>query len=120
VADSGAEEAYLRDLENAGYVLAIREPEWYQHRLFKRPEGGVNLHVLSGACPEIDRMLLFRDWLRINKSDRERYASTKLRLAQEEWASIDDYAVAKSTVIREILDRAIRSQLRNESQGSIV
>jgi GrpB-like predicted nucleotidyltransferase (UPF0157 family) len=89
VADSAAEGTYAPDLENAGYVLTIREPEWYQHRLFKRSEGGVNLHVLSEGCLEIDRMLLFRDWLRGNKIDRDLYANTKLRLAQQAWPSVE-------------------------------
>jgi GrpB-like predicted nucleotidyltransferase (UPF0157 family) len=35
VADSSDEEAYVPALEAAGYVLRIREPEWYEHRVFK-------------------------------------------------------------------------------------
>ena len=66
----------------------------------------VNLHVFSLGCPEIDRILLFRDWLRGNVSDRELYAAAKLSLAKREWASVDDYATAKSGVIRDILDKA--------------
>src|SRR5919206_3260038 len=65
VPDSADEAAYVPALEeHAGYVLRIREPDWYQHRLFKGPDTDVNLHVLSTGCAEIDRMLLFRDWLR--------------------------------------------------------
>ena len=35
VQDSADEPAYVPDLEAAGYVLRIREPEWFEHRLFK-------------------------------------------------------------------------------------
>lgn len=35
VPDSADEPAYVPDLEAAGYVLVIREPDWYQHRCFK-------------------------------------------------------------------------------------
>ncbi|MBV8844934.1 MAG: GrpB family protein [Bryobacterales bacterium] len=50
----------------AGYLLRIRESEWYEHRMFKGPETDINLHVFSAHCPEVGRMLMFRDWLREN------------------------------------------------------
>ena len=106
VADSADEPAYVPDLEAAGYLLHIREPNWHQHRMFKGPDTDVNLHVYSQGCPEIDRMLLFRDWLQRNAEDRELYARTKLALAQREWEHVQDYADAKTTVIQEILARA--------------
>jgi hypothetical protein len=46
-----------RDLEAAGYRLSIREPEWYEHRLFKEPEADINLHVFSAGCEEVERSL---------------------------------------------------------------
>ena len=66
VTDSADEEIYARNLEAAGYLLRIREGNWYEHRMFKGPDTEINLHVFSSGCPEIDRMLMFRDWLRGN------------------------------------------------------
>jgi GrpB-like predicted nucleotidyltransferase (UPF0157 family) len=109
VADSADESAYVPSLESAGYRLRVREPNWYEHRMFKGPESETNLHVFSAGCPEIDRMLAFRDWLRGNAQDRELYASTKIALAQQEWNQVQDYADAKTTVIEEILTRARRA-----------
>lgn len=106
VADSADEPAYAPSLEQAGYRLRIRESEWYQHRLFKGPENSVNLHVFTAGCPEIGRMLLFRDWLRANQADRELYARCKRNLAQREWECTQDYADAKTAVVAEILSRA--------------
>jgi len=106
VSESADEPAYVPDLEAAGYLLRIREPDWYQHRMFKGPRADVNLHVFSQGCPEIERMLLFRDWLRGNAVDRELYARTKLALAEQEWDRVQDYADAKTTIIKEILVRA--------------
>ena len=106
VQNSADEGAYAPTLETAGYVLRIREPDWYQHRVFKGPDTDINLHVLSAGCPEIDRMLMFRDWLRSNRSDRDLYAHTKLALAAQEWNYIQNYADAKTAVIEEILARA--------------
>jgi GrpB-like predicted nucleotidyltransferase (UPF0157 family) len=70
VADSAAEEAYAPALEAAGYVLGVREPDWYEHRMFRDPDANVQVHVLSEGCPEIERMLPFRNRLRINHADR--------------------------------------------------
>ncbi len=106
VADSADENAYFPALESANYRLRIREPEWYQHRLFNGPDTNVNLHVFSSGCPEADRMLTFRDWLRGNAADRDLYARTKLSLAQGEWKDVQEYADAKTAVVEEILGRA--------------
>ena len=39
--------AYVPELESAGYTLRIREPDWYEHRLFKGPDTNVNVHTFS-------------------------------------------------------------------------
>jgi len=106
VTNSADEPAYLPDLEHAGYVLRIREPDWHEHRLFKGPRTNINLHVFSVNCPEIGRMLTFRDWLRENDADRERYANAKRALAQREWKYVQNYADAKTAVVEEIIARA--------------
>ena len=106
VADSADEPAYVPAMEAARYVLRIREPEWHQHRLLKGPDTNINLHVLSPGCPEIDRMLLFRDWLRSNEADRELYQRAKRELAMQNWKYVQNYADAKTTVVEEIIARA--------------
>ncbi len=105
VADSAQEEAYAPALEAAGYVLRIREPNWYEHRMFKGPDTDINLHVFSSGCPEIDRMLVFRDWLRSNAADRDLYARTKAALSRKRWTYVQNYADAKTAVIEEIIAR---------------
>jgi hypothetical protein len=47
VADPAVEAEYVSALEQAGYVLRIREPEWFQHRLFNGPDTPVNVHVFG-------------------------------------------------------------------------
>jgi GrpB-like predicted nucleotidyltransferase (UPF0157 family) len=105
VADSSDELSYAPALEAAGYTLKFREPDWFEHRLFKSRDPDVNLHVLSQECPEIECMLLFRDWLRSNPEDRDRYAAAKLALAGREWRTVDEYAQAKTGMVQEILAR---------------
>jgi len=109
VADSADEAAYVPELEAAGYVLRIREPDWFEHRLFKGPDTNVNVHTFSDGCEEVDRMVAFRDWLRGNDEDRQLYERTKRELAAREWAYVQNYADAKSAVVQEIAARAYGS-----------
>jgi GrpB-like predicted nucleotidyltransferase (UPF0157 family) len=87
-------------------VLRIREPEWFEHRLLKGSEPAVNVHVFSVGCPEIDRLVAFRDRLRTDDADRELYARTKQELARRSWKYVQNYADAKSAIVEEILTRA--------------
>ncbi|AKU94853.1 hypothetical protein AKJ09_01517 [Labilithrix luteola] len=106
VPNSADESAYVPPMEAAGYVLRIREPDWFEHRLFKGPDTDVNLHVFPEGCTEIDQMLLFRDWLRTNAEERELYAANKRELAKREWRFMQNYADAKTEIVHEILARA--------------
>ena len=107
VRDSADEPTYLPSLEQHGYLLRIREPNWFQHRMLKGPDTNINLHVFSTGCVEIDRMLTFRDWLRTNAEDRELYDQTKRELASRTWRHVQNYADAKTEIVRDILARAL-------------
>jgi len=106
VNNSADEDAYVPALEGVGYVLRIREANWHEHRMFNRLDREINLHVFSAGCPEIERILVFRDWLRRNPADRDLYGRTKLALVEKEWKYVQNYADAKSAVIQEIIERA--------------
>jgi GrpB-like predicted nucleotidyltransferase (UPF0157 family) len=106
VADSSDEASYAKPLEEKGYTLRIREPDSYEHRLLKAPEIAGNLHVFSAGCPEIEEMVLFRDWLRNHTDDRSLYEATKRELAARTWKYTQNYADAKSEVVQAILARA--------------
>lgn len=105
VPDAADEGEYVPALEAAGFILRIREPDWYEHRMFHRSDPTVHLHVFSPGCAEVERMLLFRDRLRENDADRQLYERTKRELAQRQWAFMQDYADAKSAVVEEIMAR---------------
>jgi GrpB-like predicted nucleotidyltransferase (UPF0157 family) len=111
VADSSDESAYVKPLEEKGYRLRIREHDWYEHRLLKSPEIAGNLHIFSAGCEEIERMLLFRDRLRIHADDRLLYEETKRELAARSWKYTQNYADAKAEIVQRILARARRSQI---------
>lgn len=106
VPDSADEPRYVQQLEAVGYVLRIREPEWFEHRLFKGPDTSINLHTFSSGVAEVERMLRFRDRLREDDAARNLYACTKRELARRTWRHVQDYADAKTAVVQEILDGA--------------
>ncbi len=112
VPDSSDEPAYVPAMEAADYVLRIREPDWFEHRLFGGPDTEVNVHVFSAGCPEVARMVRFRDHLRADRADRELYERTKRELAARRWKYVQHYANAKSEVVAEIMARA-EARLRN-------
>jgi GrpB-like predicted nucleotidyltransferase (UPF0157 family) len=111
VADPADEDSYVPPLRALGYALAIREPDWYQHRVLKKaglstalPQA--NLHVFPPECAETARMLRFRDHLRSHPADRALYERTKLQLASKDWQFMQNYADAKTEVVAEIMARA--------------
>ena len=106
VPDSADEQAYVPALEAAGYVLRIREPHWFEHRLFNGPDTRINLHVFTVGAAEIDRMLLFRDRLRADDADRDAYLQVKRDLATRTWRHVQHYADSKTAIIQQIMARA--------------
>jgi len=107
VEDSSDEASYVPALESAGYVLRVRERDFYEHRMLRTAAKDVHVHVYSPGSPEIERYLLLRDRLRENDEDRELYARTKRDLTSREWPSMEHYAEAKTEVIEGIITRAL-------------
>ena len=89
-------------LEAVGYVLRVREPN---HLMVRTPELDVHVHLWAES-KDLDRHLLFRDWLRENADDRAKYEAVKRELAPRRWRDTNDYADAKSEVITDITARA--------------
>jgi GrpB-like predicted nucleotidyltransferase (UPF0157 family) len=106
VVDASDEAAYVPALVAVGYLLRAREPEWFEHRLLNGPDTDTNVHVFSAGCSEVERMLRFRDHLRVDDADRVLYEQTKRELASRCWRYVQDYADAKSDVIADIMARA--------------
>jgi GrpB-like predicted nucleotidyltransferase (UPF0157 family) len=103
VEDPDAEDMYVAALEHAGYQLRVREPG---HRMLRTSTRDVHVHVCASGSDWERRHLLFRDWLRRDVADRERYADTKRQLAEHDWADTNAYAAAKTAIIEQITIRA--------------
>ncbi|WFR67512.1 GrpB family protein [Curtobacterium flaccumfaciens] len=117
VADPSDERVWLPRLEAIGFTLTVREPWWHEHRLLRhdpRSEAlpasagdlAVFIHVFGPDSPELIKHIVFRDWLRANSADRDRYAAAKPQAAEEPASFMTEYNARKTPVIREIYQRA--------------
>ncbi|MEO6652827.1 MAG: GrpB family protein [Ilumatobacteraceae bacterium] len=104
--DAADEPRYLPAVQLVGFELRRREPDWYEHRVFRLDDPASNLHVFGVGCDEVARMLRFRDRLRVDAADRDRYEQVKRELAAQDWSTVQHYADAKSDVVTAILARA--------------
>ena len=114
LADPADEASYVPDLVAVGFVHALREPWWHEHRLLKGDEPRSFVHVFGRDCPEVIRHLMFREWLLAHADDRTRYAEAKRRAAEELNASPGggtgmDYNRHKEPVVRAIYERMFRA-----------
>jgi GrpB-like predicted nucleotidyltransferase (UPF0157 family) len=106
VADSAREDLYLPGMLSAGYELRVREPDFEEHRMFRTPERDVQVHFFPAESGEIERHLLFRDFVRANAETRDQYAALKRELSKTDWMDMNEYANAKTEFIEGIIRRA--------------
>lgn len=104
VADSADEDAWVPDLEAAGFVLRLREPDWEEHRLLRAEEPPVNLHVFSPHAREPRRHTMFRDWLLAHPEDRDRYAEVKREVASRGFVNGMLYSNAKAWFVYDLYE----------------
>jgi GrpB-like predicted nucleotidyltransferase (UPF0157 family) len=112
VADSANEASYVPDLLQAGFVHAIREPWWHEHRLVVLNQPRSHVHIFSPDCPEVIRHMMFRDWLRDHPNEREVYEHAKRDAAATTnslHGSGMDYNRNKQRAVRDIYDRMFRA-----------
>ncbi|HEY9085707.1 MAG TPA: GrpB family protein [Candidatus Tyrphobacter sp.] len=94
------EACYRRPLEEAGYLLRVRESG---HRMFQTPERTVHVHAWEAGSEDERRHIEFRDRLRASAASREMYEAAKRELAVRYWGDFNEYADAKSSIIARIL-----------------
>ena len=114
VVDSGDEDAWLPDLEAAGFVLRLREPDWEQHRCLRGSGPASNVHVFSPGAREPQRHALFRDWLREHPDDRDTYASVKREVAERGFTDAMLYNNAKAWAVYDLYEKAFAADPAHE------
>lgn len=109
VADPSDEAVWLPALQEAGFVLTVREPWWNEHRMLRLADPRTNLHVFGPDSSEPWKHRIFRDHLRRVPADREVYAAAKKAASEESNAKGEvmmDYNRRKQDVVRDIYARA--------------
>jgi GrpB-like predicted nucleotidyltransferase (UPF0157 family) len=105
VDDPNDEAAYLTPMQEAGYVLRVRE---VNHRMFRTPDWDVHVHIWAAGGDDEERHLVFRDHLRLSPDDRDAYAVLK-RSLEGRWGDVNYYAEAKGRpFIRQTVEAARR------------
>ena len=105
VPDSSDETPTCRTSRRPATALVIREPDWFEHRVFKGPDTNVNSTSSRPAPPEIDRM--------VGSSRLASDATTTASCMQQAsgtwrrrpWAYVQNYADAKTRVVEAIVSR---------------
>jgi GrpB-like predicted nucleotidyltransferase (UPF0157 family) len=102
-------DVYRVPLERLGLVFRAENSERTK-RYFREGPGTrrTHIHVRRAGSWAEQFALLFRDYLRGNREDCDRYAELKRRLAHELWADRHAYTEAKVPFIWEIMSRADR------------
>lgn len=97
------EEEYKDNLEGIGYELRVREPDFYEHRMFRTHKRDVHLHIFPSNCIEIDRYITFRNALRDSLSKREEYHTLKANLINQGITDMNEYASKKGEFIESVI-----------------
>ena len=105
VPDSGDEAAYLPALEDLGFELRVREPDWEEHRVLRHEAPMTNLHVYSPGSGESRRTILFRDWLRTHPEDRDAYGAHKREVAARGFTDAMLYNNAKAAFVYDLYEK---------------
>jgi GrpB-like predicted nucleotidyltransferase (UPF0157 family) len=67
----------------------------------------VHIHIFQDSSPEIIKHLRFRDWMRNNGDDLEKYANLKILLADKFPNDIDKYCSGKKDFITSIYEKCL-------------
>lgn len=96
----------IEKIEKLGYkYISIYEDTMPFRRFFTKSENGIrthHIHMVEIGTDFWTRLLLFRDHIRKDKDDRNRYSELKTELAKQEWQNGNDYANAKTAFIKSI------------------
>ncbi|MBY0096474.1 GrpB family protein [Mesobacillus maritimus] len=104
-----------KDIERAGYE-AKGENGIAGRRFFQKSnKNGVRLyhvHAFKKGNPEINRHLVFRDYLRIHPEKAAKYAEVKQQAAARNPYDIETYMIEKEPIIKELEQEALRWRLK--------
>jgi GrpB-like predicted nucleotidyltransferase (UPF0157 family) len=115
----------ISDIESLGYTCIGSSPHdpdfdhWFMRHvpddLISEQGVGFGLHVFSpGGHESAKKMMVFRDYVNQNESERQLYGDTKQKIKSENVTSVLSYSMKKSTVVGEIMTRAVAWGTKNK------
>lgn len=106
VSDLKETDHMISGMEKLGYEYVSKyDTEIPDRRYFKKKDK-IHLHIVVYKSEFWNRLILFRDYLRINKDVRNDYCKLKTNLSELEWKSSNEYSFAKTEFIRRIENEA--------------
>jgi GrpB-like predicted nucleotidyltransferase (UPF0157 family) len=99
------------EIENAGYESKGENGIAGRRFFQKSNENGVRLyhvHAFEKGNPEIERHLVFRDYLRTHPEQAAKYAEVKQQAAARNPYDIEAYMIEKEPIIKELEQQAYK------------
>lgn len=107
--DFNTADNHISTIESLGYNYIPKYEDVMPHRRFFTKESNGkrthHIHMVGLETEFWNRHLRFRDHLRNNNEDRNKYMELKMDLVKREWANGNEYADAKSEFIKEIEEK---------------
>ena len=100
------EDAYRVPLQSIGYQMQPDNNDLGKRFFFRPTDHAANVHVRELGTYGEQVTLLFRDYLRTHPEAAAHYGAVKSELATRNWADVDEYAAAKSTVVWSLMHEA--------------
>jgi GrpB-like predicted nucleotidyltransferase (UPF0157 family) len=111
VSDIEVADDKMKELEDLGYVGRGENGIPDRRYFFLENEDGKRLyhvHIFPSGSEDIERHLVFRDYLKIFKDEAEKYGRLKMDLAAEFPTDIDAYIQGKNDFVIELEKRAVK------------
>lgn len=115
VSDIELVEKITQKLEDSGYIAKGENGIAGRRYFFKVQDGQrkCHLHIYQTGHPDINRHLVFRDYLRAHPEEAKRYGDVKAEAAARNTHNIDLYIQEKSPIIKELEASAIKWATRS-------
>lgn len=115
--DFNTANSHISAITRLGYIYVWEYENKMPYRKFftKEVNGNRTHHIhLVGLETEFwNRHLKFRNHLRLNTEDRDKYMNLKINLAKKEWIDGNEYADAKFEFIRNIEKKQLTPNTKN-------
>jgi GrpB-like predicted nucleotidyltransferase (UPF0157 family)/GNAT superfamily N-acetyltransferase len=91
---------FIPMMEEIGYEYRNNFEHIMPYRRYFTKPGRYHVHTVEVTSEFWRRHLLFRDYMRGHDEVRDAYFETKMKLAEQDWSDVNDYAYAKTYFVK--------------------